>query len=151
MCGLNFFLGSSTKDIRFFRPFFDLPTHPSPILTQYDYSFSIVTSDFWKPTYLPKNWISILDVPLFEIFWLPCYWVLDMSQSFWFNDSCWHRSIHGMRWAWWFWGCGSHCSRLWVEGRGHSSINTIYLMPILWPFRVVDPKIYLTRGRGRFS
>ena len=55
--------GPSRKDIRFFGPFFDLPTHPSPILTQWNDYFSIVISDFWKPTHLPKNRISFLDAP----------------------------------------------------------------------------------------
>ena len=38
--------GPSTKDIRFLGPFFDLPTHPSLILTLYIDYFSIVISDF---------------------------------------------------------------------------------------------------------
>ena len=53
--------GQSIKDIRFFEPFFDLPTHPSPIITHCNVCGSIVISNFWKPTY-PK---------IGYLFWMP--------------------------------------------------------------------------------
>ena len=60
----SFDKGPSIKDIRLFGPFFDLPTYPSPIFSYRNHCFSIVISDFWKPTYLPKNRISFVDAPL---------------------------------------------------------------------------------------
>ena len=55
--------GPSTKDIRFLGPFFDLPTYPYPILSYCNDYLSIAISDFWKPTYLPKDGISFVDAP----------------------------------------------------------------------------------------
>ena len=40
-----------------------LPTYPSPIFSYRNHCFSIAISDFWKPTYLPKNGISFVDAP----------------------------------------------------------------------------------------
>ena len=56
-------MGPSIKDIRFFGPFFDLPTYPCPILAYCYDCFSIAISDFWKPTHLPKDRISFVDAP----------------------------------------------------------------------------------------
>ena len=55
--------GPFTKDIRFFGPFFDLPTYPYPIFSHWNHWFNLAISDFHKPTYLPKNRVSFLDAP----------------------------------------------------------------------------------------
>ena len=62
----NFFAqGLSTKNIRFFGLFFDLPTYPYPIfpnkMTVLAYQ---IISDFLQPIQLPKNRISFLDAPI---------------------------------------------------------------------------------------
>ena len=41
-----------------------LPTYPSLIFPYCNDYFSIAVSNFWKPTYLPKNRISLVDAPL---------------------------------------------------------------------------------------
>ena len=56
--------GPSTKNIRFFGPFFDLPTYPYLIFSYLNVCFSIVISDFQKLTNLTKNEISFLNAPL---------------------------------------------------------------------------------------
>ena len=53
----------SIKDIRFFGPISDLPTYPYPILSYCNDYLSIAISDFWKPTYLPKDRISFVEAP----------------------------------------------------------------------------------------
>ena len=53
-------MGPSTKNIRFFGPFFDLPTYPYPIFSLWNDYFSLAISDFNKPTYLPTQKSDIL-------------------------------------------------------------------------------------------
>ena len=58
-CGMMLYIstysckGTSIKDIRFFGPFFDLPTYPYPIYSHSKDCCRLAISDFCKPTY-PK-------------------------------------------------------------------------------------------------
>jgi hypothetical protein len=80
--------GPSIKDIRLFGPFFDLPTYPSPTFSYRNHCFSIAISHFWKPTYLPKNWISFVDAPLpkMDLF---LHFLKTKMIDFWGNFSQW--------------------------------------------------------------
>ena len=59
-------LGAIHKGYPIFGPFFDLPTYLYPISSHCNVSFSIVISDFWKPTHLPKNRTSFVDATFEE-------------------------------------------------------------------------------------
>ena len=74
-------LGASIKGIRFFGPYFDLPTNPSLFLTQWNDWFSIVITHFWKPTNLPKNCISFMDALALLVKMLICRF-MDLRQTF---------------------------------------------------------------------
>ena len=47
----NLPMGPSIKDIRFFGPFFDLPTHPYPIISDFGGLTQKRISDLGKPTF----------------------------------------------------------------------------------------------------
>ena len=56
-------MGPSINDVQFFDLFFDIPTYPCPSFPIVRIKFYYMVSDFGKPTYLPKNRTSFMDVP----------------------------------------------------------------------------------------